>query len=81
MKLTSAQLRALEAVKAGSVTLYDPIRGNRDNVVDGARKDVITRLVKMGLIQTPRVSMWSRTGAYTLTTDGRKALEEQCKQE
>lgn len=80
MKLTSAQLRALEAVKAGSVTLYDPIRGNRDNVIDGARKDVIKRLVDMGLIIAPRVSMWVRTGAYTLTTEGRKALEEQCNQ-
>ena len=81
MKLTSAQLRALEAVKAGSVTLYDPIRGNRENVIDGARKDVIKRLVNMGLMKAPKVSMWSQTGAYTLTPEGRKALEEQCKQE
>lgn len=72
MKLTKAQITALEAVERGEVSYH---RGTRRNYVSGARQNTIELLLKNGLITHPAVSWGYSSYTYTLTDAGRAALE------
>ena len=70
MKLTRAQIKALQAVEQGRVQRVVHPR------ISGARPDVIERLVRWGVINAPIVVMPKDSPSYTLTALGRAALEE-----
>lgn len=76
MKLTKAQLAALEKIERREVVNYLPTSVTKPRKWSGARKGTIEALTKMGLIQTawprsPYAAAWPE-----LTDAGRAALEE-----
>lgn len=76
MKLTKAQLAALEKIERREVVNYLPANVSRPRRWDGARRCTIEALTKMGLIQTT-FSTNPYDGAWPELTDaGKKALEE-----
>lgn len=76
MKLTQTQYKTLEAVSRGDVSMYEPIRINKRGWVSGARKDVLWHLEQKGLIKRPDISLYNRSGLYTLTDEGRAILRK-----
>lgn len=76
MKLTQAQLAALEKIEKREVVNYLPANVAKPRKWSGARKGTIEALTKMGLIQTI-FSTNPYDGAWPELTDaGRAALEE-----
>lgn len=75
MKLTKAQIAALEAVERGEVTLYRLMRTRKPVTIYGARKDTIKRLLENRLIGYPELPIGYVSFAYILTDAGRAALE------
>lgn len=76
MKLSKAQIAALEKIEKREVVNYLPYDVSKPRRWSGTNKGMIESLTKMGLIQTA----WSRNpydAAWPeLTDDGRAALEE-----
>lgn len=75
MKLTKAQLTALEAVERGEVYEMPSIFSRRDNRMFGARKQTVKALREKGLI-TFMPSAFQGPLYFHITDAGRAALEE-----
>lgn len=80
MKLSKAQLAALEAVAQGKVKAYASRTVGRDHI-EGASKKTIEDLINKGLVYmnwNPRaLGTFTPFDWYELTEAGRAALEEE----
>ena len=74
MKLSKAQLKALEVVAGGSVSIYKPLRMSKPQKLCGIRKNTYEKLIDVGLVTSRYVDMVCNM--VLLTPAGRKALEE-----
>lgn len=74
-KLTAAQKEALKGIERGEVKVMCNIYLRRGYDVWGARIVVIRRLIEMGLIIQPPVSVQDPIRDYKLTAAGKRALE------
>lgn len=74
MKLTPAQIKALQAVAKGEVELYSPHDMRKPVEIWGAHTGVITRLASAGLIKPVPTDSFT-TKVFILTEAGKKALE------
>ena len=75
MKLSKAQLKALEAVESGSVSIYKPLRMSKPQKLYGIRKNTYEKLIDAGLVTARYVDMICNV--VLLTPAGRKTLEEE----
>lgn len=76
MKLTKAQIRALQAVAKGEVELYEPHDSSKPIKILGAHTGVITRLADAHLIMPIPTASFT-TKVFVLTDEGRKAVDAQ----
>ena len=74
MKLTQAQIKALQAVAKGKVELYEPHDMRKPIKIWGAHTGVITRLADAHLIKPVPTDSFT-TKVFVLTEAGQKALE------
>ena len=74
MKLSKAQLKALEAVEDGSVSIYKPLHISKPQKLCGIHKKTYEKLIDAGLVTSRYVDLVCN--AVLLTTEGRKALED-----
>lgn len=86
MKLSKAQLAALEAIEKGEVSKWYPWRycasqKSRPDIVRGAHRKTIDSLVAKGLIYldkaTQKIGKLNPYDKYALTDAGRTALEDE----
>lgn len=75
MKLTPAQIKALQAVAKGKVELYSPHDMRKPIKICGAHTGVITRLADAKLIKPVPTDSFT-TKIFVLTETGKEALEE-----
>lgn len=76
MKLTKAQIRALQAVAKGEVELYEPHDSRKPIKILGAHTGVITRLADAKLIKHVFTGSFT-TKIFVLTEAGQKAVDAQ----
>ena len=76
MKLTRTQIAALEKIERREVVNYLPASVSNPRRWDGARKNTIEALTKMGLIHTEFSTSPYDPAWPELTDAGRAALEE-----
>lgn len=75
MKLTPAQIKALQSVAKGEVELHEPHRMTSPTKIYGANSGVITRLADAHLIKPVPTDSFT-TKIFVLTEAGQRALGE-----
>lgn len=74
MKLSKAQVKALEAVEDGKVSIYKPMRMNKPQKLCGMHNSTYKILIACGFVVSRYADISSNM--VQLTPAGRQALEE-----